>query len=293
MTKKEQLETAQPFDDDLPGCGQFYCVETARYFVDQKALDDHKKSRAYKRRVKELKEETPFTQKDAEAAAGMTKERLPSAAESRAKAEAKKGRRVATVYEDPSVNAPPKAAMPRLFQTHSHELWVTGTGFARGTTEFTFANGLKANEDYVLTVFNRTHALVTLLDGKKWGDAGALSISNTKFSMLSRSFSRQGSRFGAADSCSALLARLNLSRGSLFKWSSSTRSSSLTTSPSQAAPRRLTPRPFRHKAWARLRRSAAGPHSVSCAPGSHTYRQKKTSFKALRSSFCRRCTYAS
>ena len=94
MTKKEQLETAQPFDDDLPGCGQFYCVETARYFVDQKALDDHKKSRAYKRRVKELKEETPFTQKDAEAAAGMTKERLPSAAESRAKAEAKKGRRM-------------------------------------------------------------------------------------------------------------------------------------------------------------------------------------------------------
>ena len=94
MTKKEQLETAQPFDDDLPGCGQFYCVETARYFVDQKALDVHKKSRAYKRRVKELKEETPFTQKDAEAAAGMTKERLPSAAESRAKAEAKKGHRM-------------------------------------------------------------------------------------------------------------------------------------------------------------------------------------------------------
>ena len=94
MTKKEPLETAQPFDDDLPGCGQFYCVETARYFVDQKALDDHKKSRAYKRRVKELKEETPFTQKDAEAAAGMTAERLPSAAESRAKAEAKKGHRM-------------------------------------------------------------------------------------------------------------------------------------------------------------------------------------------------------
>ena len=94
MTKKEQLETAQPFDDDLPGCGQFYCVETARYFVDQKALDDHKKSRAYKRRVKELKEETPFTQKDAEAAAGMTAERLPSAAESRAKAEAKNGLRM-------------------------------------------------------------------------------------------------------------------------------------------------------------------------------------------------------
>ena len=81
-------------DPDKPGLGQFYCVACCRYCISQKALDDHKKSRAYKRRVKELKEETPFTQKDAEAAAGMTKERLPSAAESRAKAEAKKGRRM-------------------------------------------------------------------------------------------------------------------------------------------------------------------------------------------------------
>ena len=92
--------------------------------------------------------------------------------------EAKKGRRVATVYEDPSVAAPSKKAMPKLFQSHSHELWVTGTGFARGTTTFVFANGLKANEDYVLTVFNRTHALVTLLDGKKWAPKpGPLEVS--------------------------------------------------------------------------------------------------------------------
>ena len=79
--------------------------------------------------------------------------------------EAKKGRRVATVYEDPSVNKPSAKKMPRLFQTHSHELWITGTGFARGTTDLTFKGsedkakaGLKVNEDYVLTVFNRTHA---------------------------------------------------------------------------------------------------------------------------------------
>ena len=85
MTKKEQLETAQPFDDDLPGCGQFYCVETARYFVDQQALDDHKKSRAYKRRVKELKEISAFTQHDAEAAAGMTREELPKMRDVRAR----------------------------------------------------------------------------------------------------------------------------------------------------------------------------------------------------------------
>jgi nitrogen fixation protein FixH len=83
--------------------------------------------------------------------------------------EAKKGRRVATVYEDPSIAAP--KPLPRLFLTHSHELWVTGTGFARGTTALTFKPALKVNEDYVLTVFNRTHALVTLLDGKKWAKA--------------------------------------------------------------------------------------------------------------------------
>lgn len=85
--------------------------------------------------------------------------------------EAKKGRRVATVYEDPSV-APAKRA-PRLFRTHSHELWITGTGFVRGTTAFTFVPALKANEDYVLTVFNRTHALVSLLDGKAWAELGS------------------------------------------------------------------------------------------------------------------------
>ena len=94
MTKKEALETAQPHDDDLPGCGQFYCVETSRHFVDQHALDDHRKSRFYKRRVKELRTETPYTKHDAEAGAGMTRGVLPSAAETRARAEAKRGHRM-------------------------------------------------------------------------------------------------------------------------------------------------------------------------------------------------------
>eukprot|EP00629_Pelagomonadales_sp_RCC1024_P000262 CAMPEP_0119274494 /NCGR_PEP_ID=MMETSP1329-20130426/12204_1 /TAXON_ID=114041 /ORGANISM="Genus nov. species nov., Strain RCC1024" /LENGTH=968 /DNA_ID=CAMNT_0007274817 /DNA_START=51 /DNA_END=2957 /DNA_ORIENTATION=- len=98
--------------------------------------------------------------------------------------EAKKGRRVATVYEDPSVNKPSSKKMPKLFQTHSHELWITGTGFARGTTSLVFKaegakpDGLKVNEDYVLTVFNRTHCLVSLLDGKKWAEKpGKLFVS--------------------------------------------------------------------------------------------------------------------
>ena len=66
------------YDDDLPGGGQFYCVETGKHFTDARALADHKKSRYYKRRCKELKEEK-YTQQMAEWAAGMTREKLPPA----------------------------------------------------------------------------------------------------------------------------------------------------------------------------------------------------------------------
>ena len=53
-------------------------AKTARHFADAKALVDHKKSRYYKRRCKELKEEK-YTQASAELAGGMTKEKLPPA----------------------------------------------------------------------------------------------------------------------------------------------------------------------------------------------------------------------
>lgn len=66
------------YDDELPGGGQFFCVETGKHFADAKALADHKKTRYYKKRCKELKEEK-YTQGTAEAAAGMTKEKLPPA----------------------------------------------------------------------------------------------------------------------------------------------------------------------------------------------------------------------
>lgn len=84
---QDEIEKAQetgqpagqvPYDDELPGGGQFYCVETGKHFADAKGLADHKKSRYYKRRVKELKEEK-YTQDMAEWAAGMTKEELPPA----------------------------------------------------------------------------------------------------------------------------------------------------------------------------------------------------------------------
>jgi hypothetical protein len=84
---QDELEKAQEtgvdpakfeYDDELPGGGQFFCVETGKHFTDAKALADHKKSRYYKRRCKELKEEK-YTQGTAEWAAGMTKEKLPPA----------------------------------------------------------------------------------------------------------------------------------------------------------------------------------------------------------------------
>ena len=65
------------YDDELPGGGQFYCVETAKHFIDATALADHKKTKFYKRRVKELQQQTHHTQKTAEWAAGKTKEVLP------------------------------------------------------------------------------------------------------------------------------------------------------------------------------------------------------------------------
>jgi len=85
---EEDGEQAIEYDEDLPGGGQFYCVETGRHFTDQRGLDDHKKSRAYKRRVKELKEEKIYTQADAEISAGMSVEVLPKMADVRAAAAA-------------------------------------------------------------------------------------------------------------------------------------------------------------------------------------------------------------
>lgn len=66
------------YDDELPGGGQFYCTETGRHFSDLKSLEAHKKTKFYKRRLKQLKEEK-YTQAEADWAAGMTKEKLPPA----------------------------------------------------------------------------------------------------------------------------------------------------------------------------------------------------------------------
>ena len=83
--------------------------------------------------------------------------------------EAKKGRTVATIFETPEVNQKTKD----IFQTHSHELWITGKGFTRQTysTSITFNPPIKYtgdDPDCQMIVYNRTHIKLTLLEGKKW-----------------------------------------------------------------------------------------------------------------------------
>jgi len=56
--------------EDLPGLGQFYCVECAKWFESEHSLVTHRKGSTHKRRVKALKDE-PYTQKEAEAAIGL------------------------------------------------------------------------------------------------------------------------------------------------------------------------------------------------------------------------------
>jgi bud site selection protein 20 len=78
--RKRASAAAAPveYDDELPGGGQFYCVETDRHFISAQALAEHKRTKFYKKRIKELKKE-PYTQDTADWAAGKTREVLPPA----------------------------------------------------------------------------------------------------------------------------------------------------------------------------------------------------------------------
>lgn len=72
-------------EEDLPGLGQWYCTECAKWFEGENSLITHRKGSTHKRRLvyhkfnelllkflrlKALKE-GPYTQKDAEAAVGL------------------------------------------------------------------------------------------------------------------------------------------------------------------------------------------------------------------------------
>ncbi|KAL3418025.1 C2H2 finger domain-containing protein [Phlyctema vagabunda] len=74
----EQHKSLKPAED-LPGLGQFYCIECAKFFEGENSLVTHYKGKTHKRRVKALKE-GPYTQKDAEAAIGLRTDNGPRAA---------------------------------------------------------------------------------------------------------------------------------------------------------------------------------------------------------------------
>ena len=63
----------QEIDENLPGLGQFYCVFCARYFVNQKTLDKHYKTKEHKKRVKAVKTEKAYTIEESKKYTGKNK----------------------------------------------------------------------------------------------------------------------------------------------------------------------------------------------------------------------------
>jgi len=62
--KKEQLLN-QPINEDLPGLAQYYCLSCARYFVNEKALQNHLTTKVHKKNLKKLQEK-PYSIKESE-----------------------------------------------------------------------------------------------------------------------------------------------------------------------------------------------------------------------------------
>merc|ERR1712014_204053 len=62
----------QQYDEaELPALGLFYCIPCAKHFESETNYAKHEKGKPHKRRVRQLKEE-PYSQKEAEAAVGLT-----------------------------------------------------------------------------------------------------------------------------------------------------------------------------------------------------------------------------
>ncbi|KAI9787731.1 MAG: Bud site selection protein 20 [Geoglossum umbratile] len=56
--------------EDLPGLGQYYCVECAKWFESEHNLVRHRRGKNHLRRVRLLRE-APYSQREAEAAVGL------------------------------------------------------------------------------------------------------------------------------------------------------------------------------------------------------------------------------
>ncbi|XP_067634640.1 zinc finger protein 593 homolog [Eurosta solidaginis] len=86
----------QQVDLEQPGCGQFYCVHCAKYFIDDQAMQAHFRTKVHKRRMKALELE-PYTVEEAERAAGQGSYKAPKKRVMETqptKDEVKKGKRI-------------------------------------------------------------------------------------------------------------------------------------------------------------------------------------------------------
>lgn len=66
----EVVKDKTALDPDKPGLGQFYCISCCKYFINQRAFDDHNATSKHKRRLKMLLTETPYSHAEASAGAG-------------------------------------------------------------------------------------------------------------------------------------------------------------------------------------------------------------------------------
>ncbi|KDR70877.1 hypothetical protein GALMADRAFT_254496 [Galerina marginata CBS 339.88] len=64
---------AQAVDYEKPGLAQHYCVECAKYYETDAALQSHWRSKVHKRRCKQLREPA-YTIEESERAAGLGRE---------------------------------------------------------------------------------------------------------------------------------------------------------------------------------------------------------------------------
>lgn len=69
---QESIRKSKPIDgiEELPAGGKYSCLKCDVYFRDENTLEQHMKTKAHKRRVKEFNSK-PHTSRDAEMAAGL------------------------------------------------------------------------------------------------------------------------------------------------------------------------------------------------------------------------------
>ncbi|CAH2229184.1 jg27315, partial [Pararge aegeria aegeria] len=77
--KEENAEKLlnQDVNLDIPGAAQHYCLHCARYFIEERALSEHFKTKVHKRRLKALELE-PYSIEESERAGGYGSFKLPT-----------------------------------------------------------------------------------------------------------------------------------------------------------------------------------------------------------------------